>query len=93
MPKQYTLREYRKYLGLTQDELAERLETAKARISEYETGVRTPSVPTLIEYAEKLRVQVVLKPGHKGFWFTEDEPLKEMTDDEYAEYIDSIPDL
>lgn len=89
MPKEYeyTLREYRKHLGLTQDKLAERLETEKSRISEYERGVRTPSVTTLIEYAELLRVQVVLKPGHKGFLFTE------MTDDEYAEYIDRIPDI
>ena len=38
---------YRKQLGLTQEELAERLQGKKSLISNYENGYSTPNIETL----------------------------------------------
>ncbi len=52
------LRRIREMMGLTQDELAKRLGTCKQVISRYETGHRSPSMETVVEYATKLNVKI-----------------------------------
>lgn len=49
---------YRKELNLTQDELAKKLKTTKATISNYETGYRTPKQDNLFDLAIALNVSI-----------------------------------
>ena len=44
----------RKYLGLTQDELAKRVGTSKQMVSKYELGQRSPKVTMANAFAEAL---------------------------------------
>jgi len=43
---------YRKQLGMTQDELAQKLNGKKSLVSNYETGYSTPDIYTLCVLAE-----------------------------------------
>lgn len=52
------LKRIRKQHGLTQDGLAELLNTSKQVISRYENGQRSPKVSVVGEYAEKLGVPI-----------------------------------
>jgi transcriptional regulator with XRE-family HTH domain len=46
------LRELRKAAGLSQKELAEKIEASPNTVSQWETGVRGPDLETLVELAE-----------------------------------------
>lgn len=46
------IRFYRKQLGLTQEELAEKLNGKKSLVSNYENGHSTPDIFTLCQLAE-----------------------------------------
>ena len=46
------IRRYRKLLGLTQEELADKLGMTQAAISRFETGDRKPDVDDLISIAK-----------------------------------------
>jgi transcriptional regulator with XRE-family HTH domain len=50
------LREARRHLGYTQDDLAKKVNTQKTTISNYETGYSTPSNEMLIDLAKALKV-------------------------------------
>ncbi len=52
------LREVRKLNHLTQQELASRVGLTKTSISCYESGVRTPTLDTLIDLANELNVEI-----------------------------------
>lgn len=52
------IRKYRKNMELTQDELAEKLNTSKGTISNYETGYRSPRQDDLFLLAEVLKVSI-----------------------------------
>lgn len=52
------IRYYRNELGLTQDDLAKKLNTTKATISNYETGYRTPKQDNLFDLAKVLQVSI-----------------------------------
>jgi len=52
------IRMYRKNMKLTQDELAEKLNTSKGTISNYETGYRSPRQDDLFLLAEVLKVSI-----------------------------------
>lgn len=59
------LRQIRESLGLTQDQMSERLGSVKSpprpgHISEYEWGKREPSLPVLLQYARAAGVPVEL---------------------------------
>lgn len=43
---------YRKQLGLTQEQLAEKLQGKKSLVSNYENGYSTPNIETLCKLAE-----------------------------------------
>ena len=43
---------YRKQLGLTQEQLAEKLQGKKSLVSNYENGHSTPNIETLCKLAE-----------------------------------------
>ncbi|MCK3654820.1 transcriptional regulator [Pasteurellaceae bacterium Macca] len=47
-----TIAFYRQRMGLTQEELAEKLEIGNEAISRIERGVVIPSVPRLVEFAD-----------------------------------------
>jgi transcriptional regulator with XRE-family HTH domain len=55
----------REKLGMTQDELAERLGKTRNAISSYETGTRTIRVTELPELAEALKVPIVYFFGNE----------------------------
>lgn len=46
------IRFYRKQLGLTQEQLAEKLKGKRSLVSNYETGYSTPDVLTLCQLAQ-----------------------------------------
>ena len=50
------LRELRNSRGWTQEQLAERLGTSKQVISRYESGLRSPKISVVAQWAEKLGV-------------------------------------
>jgi len=52
------LKYYRKQNGMTQDELAEKLDLGKGTISNYESGYRTPQQNRLFELAEALEISI-----------------------------------
>lgn len=52
------IRSYRKALGMTQAELAEKLGLAPNTLSQYETGKREPDMDTLSRLADALEVSV-----------------------------------
>lgn len=62
-----TLREYRKSLGQTQAQFAERLGVSQQAYSQWESGTRSPGAETLILLAEKLRLVITIKPDTREF--------------------------
>ena len=46
------LKEYRDILGLSQNQIAEKLNISRNSVYNYETGERTPDIETLIKYAD-----------------------------------------
>ena len=52
------IRYYRNLNGITQDELAKRLDLGKGTISNYESGYRTPQESRLFELAEALEISI-----------------------------------
>lgn len=52
------LKEIRLNKGITQEDLAKELNVGQNTISQWETGERTPRVPTLIKLAEVLDCSV-----------------------------------
>lgn len=52
------IRYYRKQLNLTQEELGRKINTGKSRISNYETGYRTPQQDDLFELADALNISI-----------------------------------
>lgn len=55
---QSLLKKVRKEQGLTQVELAERLDTVVSRISDYENGNRRMDLPQLLHYCVALRIDL-----------------------------------
>lgn len=49
---------YRNKLNMTQDDLAKKLKTTKATISNYETGYRTPKQDSLFDLANALQISI-----------------------------------
>lgn len=52
------IKEFRKKKGLTQQELALRLEMSQNAVSLYERGVNDPSIITLVQIADELGITV-----------------------------------
>lgn len=52
------LKEFRLSKGITQEELAEKLNVGQNTISQWETGERIPRVPTVLKLAEVLGCSV-----------------------------------
>ena len=52
------LKAYRVSHDMSQEQLASRLGTSKQVISRYESGLRTPKISVLAEYAKKLDLDV-----------------------------------
>lgn len=49
------LKELRKKLGLSQEELAEKMNVSKSKISRYERGISQPSMPFLLQLSNITR--------------------------------------
>ena len=69
------IRDYRNQKGLTQEELAFRISSSTAYISNIERGVKKPSLQKLIDIAETLQLTV-------NDFIYEDEPIKPPKEDE-----------
>lgn len=52
------IKEYRKKIGMTQHDLATKLEMSQNAVSLYERGVNDPSILTLVQIAEHLGITV-----------------------------------
>lgn len=52
------IRIYRKSLGLTQEQLANKLYSKKSLISNYENGYSTPDIETIIKLADIFDVSI-----------------------------------
>lgn len=52
------IKEYRKKKGMTQQELATKLDMSQNAVSLYERGVNDPSIITLVQIAEELGITV-----------------------------------
>ncbi len=87
---EYTLKEARKKVGLSQQELADRMGVSRPRISELESKAM-PSVATIFKLAEAIDMQVVIKPGQEGFWLI-DPPVETRTEEELMAEFDYMPD-
>ena len=62
-----TLKRYRKETGLTQKELADRLNSSQNTISQYESGKRTPTVKKLLAISMLLGCSMdELTAGHSA---------------------------
>ncbi|MBQ2713382.1 MAG: helix-turn-helix transcriptional regulator [Clostridia bacterium] len=55
---QKNIKQCRKSLGLTQGELAEKLNGRKSLVSNYENGYSTPDIFTLIKLADLFKVSL-----------------------------------
>lgn len=53
------LAERRNELGLSQDDLAAKVGVTQGAISHFETGIRYPSLETLVRLQEELRITLV----------------------------------
>ena len=49
---------HRRSSGLTQGQLAQKLNVTKATISKYENGVRSPHIKTLLDICQILKVDI-----------------------------------
>ena len=52
------IKDYRKYFGLSQEELAKKIGVGKTTISNYEVGIRSPKKPQLIKLSEVFDVAI-----------------------------------
>lgn len=52
------IKEYRKYFGLSQEELAQKIGVGKTTISNYEVGIRSPKKPQMIKLSEVFNVTI-----------------------------------
>ena len=62
-----TLKEYRKSLGLSQTQLAERLGVSYQAYQQWENGKRAPGADALVRFVEKLQVTITFRPGDKTY--------------------------
>lgn len=72
------LKEIRKNRGLTQKELGAMIGVTKVSICCYESGVRTPTLDTLIDLANALNVELTYLLGVDTFAVAEDMPKAAM---------------
>lgn len=56
MAERKWLKQYREYLGLSQDQMALKLDVPKSTYTSYESGYRTPSVDRAKKLAPKINV-------------------------------------
>lgn len=61
-----TVRAHRKAAGLTQKELAEKLQTGQSTVAQWENGVRTPPIKRLFDIAEVLGVAPAVLLGNQA---------------------------
>lgn len=52
------IKEYRKYFGLSQEELAKKIGVGKTTISNYEVGLRSPKKPQMIKLSEVFGISI-----------------------------------
>ncbi|MEI3644941.1 helix-turn-helix domain-containing protein [Lactococcus cremoris] len=52
------IKDYRKYFGMSQEELAKKIGVGKTTISNYEVGIRSPKKPQLIKLSEVFDVAI-----------------------------------
>lgn len=57
MKERKWLKQYREYLGLSQDQMAKKLNVPKSTYTSYESGHRTPSVDNAKELAPRMNVE------------------------------------
>lgn len=81
--KRWFLREWRKHRGLTQEQLASKLNTTKSRISELETGSERYNQDILEALADALETQ----PGY----LLSINPIEPMPDDAVKQLLAKIP--
>jgi transcriptional regulator with XRE-family HTH domain len=62
-----TLKEYRKSLGLSQTQLAEKLGVSYQAYQQWEQGKKQPGSAALINFVEKLQVTIRIRPGDKTY--------------------------
>jgi transcriptional regulator with XRE-family HTH domain len=80
------LRQRRKELGLTQEQLAEKLHVSTAAVSKWEVGKSLPDIAKIEDLAAALEVSVLeVLRGEKSAQALPDEPLKEV----YAQTLHS----
>lgn len=79
------IRKYRKELGLTQEELAKRVDAIQTDIHRWEAGKVTPSIESLKKLAKALNVSV------DSFLFTEREKKHLKIADK--EFLDKLIDI
>ena len=80
------LRQRRKELGLTQEQLAEKLHVSTAAVSKWELGKSLPDIAKIEDLAAALEVSVLeVLRGEKSVQDLPDEPLKEV----YAQTLHS----
>lgn len=82
------LKELRKSIKLTQDELSEKLNLSRSTVSSYERGIREPDFETLEKIADFFNVD-------KGYLLGEDDIRKKyvFTENESYEFESIIHDL
>lgn len=80
--------EYRKSLGLSQDEMGQRLGVTSVTYGQWETGKRTPSGTTLMKMTETFQVVVTIRGG-VVFFTPESEFIPPDTE---VGYMDVYPD-
>lgn len=52
------IKEHRKYLGMSQEELAKKIGVGKTTISNYEVGLRSPKKPQMIKLSEVFGISI-----------------------------------
>ena len=67
------IRELRKKLGLTQQQLGDLVKVTKVSISCYESGTRTPNLDTLLDLADVLKVDISYLVGRDNLVIAENE--------------------
>ena len=80
-----TLKELRKESGLTQSELAKKLNVGQATIASYENGTREPQIFSLAAYAEFFDCTIDYLIGRTGDFVSKTQ--KNKTDERLSELI------
>lgn len=80
-----SLKNYRTTLGLSQEEMGDRLEVTKQTYGQWETGKRIPSGSTLMKMTEEFKVVISIKDS-KIYFTPESEwkPLHKTSEDDPA---------